>query len=238
MLAVTVLIATFNHGRYLGQAIDSVLAQSLPRSEFEIVIVDDGSTDETPHIVERYRRDIVGLRREHAGVEEACNAGLAVARGRYVVRVDSDDVVEPDLLVVETTVLDSRADAVAVSCDVHEEGAGGYRLLRVRDDNLFDRIGCGVMMRTVAVRGVGGYQRTFWEEYDLFIRLSRHGCFLHVPRTLYRYRRHEFNRTGSDAQRFRGWDELIDRWGLDLLRSLGSHDELELAAQYRAGRAR
>ena len=238
MTAVSVLIATFNHARYLGEAIESVRRQTLPRPEFEIIVVDDGSTDDTRRILDGYRGEIVALPRAHEGVEAASNAGLALARGRYVVRVDSDDLVEPDLLAAEVAVLDGHPAAVGVSCDRYEDGVHGSRLVRVREDNLFDRIGCGVMMRTDDVRAVGGYWRTFWEEYDLFIRLSRRGRFQHVPRPLYRYRRHQSNRTLDDAQRFQGWTDLIERWGLDLLRSLGSHAELESAAECRGAPGR
>ena len=179
----------------------------------------------------RYGTEIIVLPRPHEGVEAACNAGIAVARGRYLVRVDSDDVVERDLLRALTSVLDRSHEAVAVSCDVFEDSPEASRRLRVREDNLFDRIGCGVMMRTDVVRTAGGYRQTFWEEYDLFLRLSEKGRFLHVARPLYRYRRHETNRTLDEGQRTRGWLDLIERWGLDHLRAFGSHEELERVAR-------
>ena len=228
---VTVLVATFNRARYLDAAIDSVLDQSLPRHAFEVVVVDDGSTDDSLAVLARYGRDIVLLPRRHEGVEAACNAGIEIARGGYLVRVDSDDVVERDLLAALTAALDRRPDAAAVSCDVFEESVDGVRVLKVREDNLFDRIGCGVMMRTDVVRAVGAYRPTFWEEYDLFLRLSARGRLLHVARPLYRYRRHDTNRTLDDAQRTQGWMDLIERWGLDHLRAFGSHEELERVAR-------
>jgi glycosyltransferase involved in cell wall biosynthesis len=229
--AVTVLIATFNRARDLDAAIRSVLDQSLPRRDFEVIVVDDGSTDDTLAVLARYGSQIIVLARAHEGVEAACNAGIASARGRYIVRVDSDDVVERDLLLALTSALDACDDAVAVSCDFFEDTGDASRLLRVRDDNLFDRIGCGVLMRTDLVRAVGGYRRTFWEEYDLFLRLRDRGPILHVARPLYRYRRHQTNRTLDDAQRTRGWLELIEQWGLDRLRTFGSHEELERVAR-------
>jgi len=228
--AVTVLIATYNRARDLDAAITSVLDQSLPRQDYEVVVVDDGSTDDTLAVLARWGDAIVVVARPHEGVEAACNAGIAVARGRSLVRVDSDDVVERDLLERLVGALDEAPDAVAVSCDVIEVRRDGEKVVRVREDHLFDRIGCGVLMRTDVVRAVGGYRVTFWEEYDLFLRLREKGRFLHVARPLYRYRHHEGNRTLNDTHRIEGWRDLIDRWGLEHLRALGSHEELERVA--------
>ena len=228
---VTVLIVTFNRARDLDAAIASVLDQSLSRAEFEVVVVDDGSTDDTGQVLARYGDAIVIVARPHEGVEAACNAGIAIARGRYLVRVDSDDVVERELLSALVAALDDAPDAAAVSCDVVEVRRAGDTLVRVREDHLFDRIGCGVLMRTDLVRAVGGYRVTFWEEYDLFLRLAEKGRFLHVARPLYRYRHHDGNRTLDDGQRIQGWRDLIDRWGLEHLRAFGSHHELEQVAR-------
>jgi glycosyltransferase involved in cell wall biosynthesis len=231
--SVSVVVATFNRGASLGRALDTLLTQSLSRAEFEILVVDDGSEDDTGAVLARYRDEIVTVSTPHFGLVAACNTGLGLARGHYVVRVDSDDTVERELLASEMIVLEESPDAVAVACDRYEQAPAGTRVVKVDPSNVFDLIACGVMMRTEAVRRVGGYRATFWEEYDLFIRLRQTGAFAHVPAPLYRYVRDGANMTSFATDRLRGWNELIDRWGLDLLRRLGSHRELEAVGRER-----
>jgi glycosyltransferase involved in cell wall biosynthesis len=233
--SVSVVIATFNRAAWLNGAIETLLSQSLSRSEFEILVVDDGSEDDTNQVLARYRDDIVTVSVPHAGLVAACNVGLRQVRGKYLVRVDSDDTVERELLTSELTVLEQSPEVVAVTCDRYEHEREETRVVRVDPDNVFDLLATGVMMRTEAVRKVGGYRSTFWEEYDLFIRLRQVGAFARVPLPLYRYVRHGATMTSRDTDRVRGWNELIDRWGVDLLRRFGSHQELDAVSRERDG---
>src|SRR3989344_9239918 len=87
---VSVIIPIFNGERYADKAIESVLAQTLPASQ--IIVVDDGSWDETPAVLERYRGKIKIVRVKNRGVSNARNIGISLARGRYVAFLDHDDV--------------------------------------------------------------------------------------------------------------------------------------------------
>ena len=94
---VSIIVPAYNSGRYIGQCIDSLLAQSYRK--FEIIVVDDGSFDSTPRVLSRYAElGIVRVvRQENQGVSAARNAGLSLAKGEYVAFVDSDDIVHPEL---------------------------------------------------------------------------------------------------------------------------------------------
>ena len=92
-----------------------------------------------------------------------------------------------------------------------------------------------VMACADAVRAVGGYRPLFWEEYDLFLRLRALGPFLHLPRPLYRYRRHEGSMTADPERRRAGWRELLAAWDLASLRAAGRDEELEMIASTLSG---
>ena len=86
---VSVIIPTYNRAEMLPGAIDSVLGQDYPY--FELIVVDDGSTDETPRLLERYKDRITVMRRENAGVSAARNLGIGEAKGELIAFLDSDD---------------------------------------------------------------------------------------------------------------------------------------------------
>jgi glycosyltransferase involved in cell wall biosynthesis len=88
---ISVLIDTYNYGLYIEQAIDSVLAQDFPTAEREILVVDDGSTDDTPERMRKYGPAITYLRKRNGGQASAFNFGLACAGGKIVALLDADD---------------------------------------------------------------------------------------------------------------------------------------------------
>jgi glycosyltransferase involved in cell wall biosynthesis len=89
---VTALIDTYNHERFLAEAIESVLAQDFPAREMEILVVDDGSTDATPQVAARYADRIRYIRKENGGQASAFNVGFSEARGEFIALLDADDV--------------------------------------------------------------------------------------------------------------------------------------------------
>jgi glycosyltransferase involved in cell wall biosynthesis len=106
---VSVLIDTYNHERFIEQAIVSVLEQDFPAAEREIVVVDDGSTDRTPEIVKKFEPHVRLMRKENGGQASAFNAGIPECQGEIVAFLDGDDWWEPKKLcrVVETMDADS-----------------------------------------------------------------------------------------------------------------------------------
>src|SRR6202030_2884888 len=89
--AVTILIDTYNHERFIDEAIVSVLEQDFPRAETEILVVDDGSTDRTPEIVRKFQPDVRLIQKTNGGQASAFNAGIPEAQGKFVAFLDGDD---------------------------------------------------------------------------------------------------------------------------------------------------
>ena len=104
MIQVSVIIPAYNGDRYISAAIDSVLAQTY--SEYEIIVVDDGSTDNTSEVVKQYGDRVNYLSQSNQGVAASRNLGLAAARGEYIAFLDQDDVFLPDKLSTQVALLD------------------------------------------------------------------------------------------------------------------------------------
>ena len=113
---VSVIIPTFNRAHLVGQAIDSVLQQTY--TDYEVLVVDDGSTDGTGAVVEAYGDRVGYIRTTHGGVGHARNVGMHRARGRYLTWLDSDDLLYPYALELHTRVLDRFPDAAFVCAEM------------------------------------------------------------------------------------------------------------------------
>lgn len=225
---VSVIMATYNQSGTLGEALESLLRQEMPPGSCEIVVVDDGSTDATPDVLKRFAGRVAVIRQPNAGLPAACNAGLALCRGEYLARMDSDDTADPSWLRREMDLLELHPEAVCVYPDYVEVGEDGARTPRpVSEDNLYMLMACGPLMRARAVREAGGYRPFYWEEFDLYLRLREKGPLLHLARPLYFVRRHAASMTASPHRRMEGWEELLKEWGREVLEEAGRSPELE-----------
>jgi glycosyltransferase involved in cell wall biosynthesis len=214
--AVSVVMPAYNRERYVGEAIESVLAQTF--SDFELIVVDDGSTDATPQRVASLRDPRIRLlRREHRGISAAMNAGLRTARGAYVARLDSDDVWLPALLATQVAVLESRLEVGVVYARAQGMEADGTLTTHVwgvaprypRDSLrslLHGDCTCNitVVARRECLERAGLYDESLGtnEDWDLWLRVARHCRFAFTDRVLARFRWHEGNVTGPRSPRF------------------------------------
>ena len=203
---ITVLTTVYNGARYLNEAIESVLADGF--DDFELVIVDDASTDATPQILaDAAARDarIVLLRHEpNRGIPAAANRGLAVARGEYIARLDADDISLPGRLARQVAFLDAHPEVAMVSMNYEDIDASGAVIGRSHRDhppsvveyllNFSNSLGghSQVMFRRSAVQAAGGYDEScpVLLDYDLWTRIVRHGRIVVLPELGMRYRIH------------------------------------------------
>ncbi len=214
MPPITVLLPVHNGERYLEQAIASVLAQSF--EDFELLIVNDGSTDRTQEIIDAFRDSRIRriTRSSNLRLIATLNEGLGLARGRYVARMDADDLCAPRRLELQYRYLEAHPEIGVLGSAVRvidEHGRPGpvYRFPRGHD--LIDwamPLVCpmahpSVMMRRDAVLAAGGYAA--WalhaEDYDLWERMSRLTRFANLPEPLLDLRKHGGSVTVREAER-------------------------------------
>jgi hypothetical protein len=198
---VTVLMTVFNGERHLGEAIDSVLRQSF--ADFELLIVDDASTDGTAALLDAISSSRVRVTRneENLGLTRSLNRRLALARGTIIARHDADDVSEPERLARQIAFLDANPDVALAGAwyrKIDEAGASlGERTLPVDHDRLCwalhfycPIVHSAAVFRTSVVREIGGYDEAFVyaQDYDLWSRLAASYRVANVGELLVRYR--------------------------------------------------
>jgi glycosyltransferase involved in cell wall biosynthesis len=202
---VSVLMSVYNGERYLREAVDSILAQTF--GDFEFLIVDDGSTDGTAGILASCSDSRIRLIRNETnlGLTRSLNRGLTLARGKYIARQDADDVALPERLAVQVDHLEAHPEVIALGgrlCFIDSDGARIGEEARVVDHEdivaqLMQGIGAvphpAVVMRTDAVRQVGGYREEFRaaQDVDLWLRLAECGQLANLEQVIAYYRVHE-----------------------------------------------
>ena len=197
---VSVVMCTYNTEKYIAEAINSILNQSY--RNFEFIIWDDGSTDGTKAVVASFCDSRIRyFYHENTGLGMALRLACAEAKGKYIARMDSDDISLPDRLSKEMYFLENHLEYVLVSSAVYNIDDGGNVLGRVfpcSDDRVLKRaLACHsnmishpmVMMRREAYENAGGYIPIRKSQDMLFwSRLAQYGKFYNIPSPLGKYR--------------------------------------------------
>lgn len=206
--SVTVLMSVYNGATYLREAIKSILSQSY--KDFEFIIIDDGSTDDSLKIIESFAQSdnrIYFESHENCGLPTSLNKGLRLAKGTYIARQDADDISLPYRLQKQIEFFHNHTDAVLVFGGLQFIDKNG-RVEGTLTPGIADELipwhllftncvlGHGqVMFRKEAVLALGGYdvQYKYGQDYELWSRLVRQYTIHSIPDILFQYRRHENN---------------------------------------------
>jgi glycosyltransferase involved in cell wall biosynthesis len=213
---ITVLLAVFNGQEYLREAVESVLSQTF--GEFEFLIIDDGSTDNSLAILREYaRRDgrIRLVTRPNKGLTNTLNEGLSLATGEFLARMDADDVCMPRRFERQISYLKEHADCVLIGSRVLLMDPEGMPIREMCVEQTHDEIDSAHLnrgwpvvhpaatMRLSALKHIGGYRNEFntLEDLDLFLRLAEVGKLANLPDILLHYRQHFASVTHSKEQK-------------------------------------
>ena len=206
---VSIVIPALNQEKFIGRSIRSALNQQFRKDDFEVIVVDDGSTDRTTYALQVFGDSIQVLRNEqNLGLPAALNRGIRAARGRFVVSLDADDFVHEQYINLLYWHLMLNQTLPAVACDyilVDEQG------VYITHKNCeLEPIGCGIMFRIDHLIDLGLYDESFrlHEDQDLRIRFLKKFSIYRVPLPLYRYCRHEGNMT-NDQRSMAQYDQRL-----------------------------
>ena len=189
---ISVVITNYNYGKYIRRCLRSLLNQDLDRGRYELIVVDDRSKDDSLQAIESFGdagEVKIVVNKKNLGVGGSSRVGVDYSRGKYFVRVDADDYVQPPFLSMLYNFLRFCPDYVGVSCDYFLTD-NDERILSVKSFEE-DGLACGLMLRTSYLERIGSYNRkkTVFEDHDLFKRMDRAKIF-HLPVPLYNYVKH------------------------------------------------
>lgn len=197
-IKVSVIIPTYNREKFIGRCLRSLLSQSIGVENFEIILIDDGSTDYSGKIYEAFSEDIIIIKhKKNLGLPSALNTGIKKAKGRFIVRIDSDDYVNSEFLNILFLFISENPEYDAVACD-YQLVDDKENVIRKVDCNK-EPIGCGIMFKTKNLIEIGLYDEKFLlhEEKELRLRFEKKYKINRVPLALYRYRKHASNMTNN-----------------------------------------
>lgn len=247
---VSVLMPAYNAEKYIAAAIESILKQTF--SDFELIIINDGSTDQTPEIIEEYSqkdsRVIVLKNEKNLGICSALNRGLENARGIYLARMDADDWSYPERLKLQLDFLQDHPEVVIVGgmievCD-QDLRVLNRRSYPLTDEEIRKKIlrlnpfaHPATFYRLETAKKVGGYNPhlVLVEDYDFYFRLGNYGKFGNLPQTILKLRTYPASysfQNISNQSRLNLYVRLktVNEYGY----SMGWLDKLFLAANFLA----
>jgi glycosyltransferase involved in cell wall biosynthesis len=198
-MKVSVIIPCYNQGRFLGEAIESVLDQTYPADRIEIIVVNDGSTDHTEEIALKY--PVTLLSQPNKGLPSARNMGISASNGEYILPLDSDDKLHPRFL--ETTAAILANDSSVGVVHTHRQHFGTMHSRKLAEIVHVSRLikkcvlnYCSLYRKEVWLE-VGGYNPGMtlgYEDWDFWLSVAETSWQFHLVReVLFYYRRHEYS---------------------------------------------
>lgn len=211
---ITVVVCTYNHGAWIERCIRSLLNQKfIKKDEFEIVLIDDKSTDSTGKILKNFS-ELENLRihsnKKNIGLPKSLNKAIKLSKGRYVTRVDSDDYVQRNFLFLSKLFLDMNREYQAVAVDYIK--VDNFETVLSKENCLKNEIACGIMYRKECLINIGLYNEKFKmrEGHEINQRFKKKFKIGRLELPLYKYRMHEKNRT-KNLKKVNYFDKLLKK---------------------------
>ena len=191
-MKISIIVTNFNYSKFLDRAIRSAFVQNYPTDKYELIVVDDCSTDKSLEIIESYG-DLISkiYLKDNVGLSKARNIGVEKSNGEYIIFIDADDFIHRDLIFIAGMFLDQNEMFDAVSVDYITVDEKGHEIKRVAfSDN---PLACGIMYRKEKFINIGMFDENLRvnEDKEFRERFNEKSYKMHnIELPLYRYRKH------------------------------------------------
>ena len=209
-MKISVIITCYNLEKYIARAINSCINQTMSDESYEIIVVDDNSSDSSWEIINSFGSIVKAIKhRDNRGVAAASNTGIRAASGKYIVRVDGDDFINKNFIHTMTQFLDWNEDIGFVYCDHIVVKSSNERKQSINTLESLLNHGAGVVFRKKYLEAIGLYDEELRnrEDYDLILRYIKNFNGHHVRLPYYRY----FKRTGSLSTKTRARNRIMKK---------------------------
>ena len=214
---ISVITPAYNQEKYIARCLRSIVNQTIDKSKFEVILVDDGSKDKTNYAMQLFLNpfdyNIEILENfTNKGLPYSLNKAINFCKGDYIVRVDADDFVNNNFLQFLSTYLDLNPESNAVACDYNLVDDKGNFISRINCKDY--HIGCGIMFKKNTIMEIGLYDEELLmnEEVDLRIRYEAKYIIERLAIPLYRYRQHETNMTKDTLNKLKYDEKLVKKY--------------------------
>ncbi len=207
---VTIYITNYNYGKYIEQSINSVLSQTY--KSIDLIIIDDGSIDNSYEIIKKYEglESIRTVFQKNKGLNATNNVAIELAKGKYIMRLDADDFLEPSAVAIMVALLEADDSLGLVFPDYYYVDADGKITGQERRHHFDDEVtlydqpahGACTMVRLDFLKALGGYDESFscQDGYELWIKFTSFHKVTNISRPLFSYRRHGSNLTSNEKR--------------------------------------
>ncbi len=197
-IKISVIIPTYNNSKFLARCLRSILSQSYDYNFYEVIVINDGSNDNTEEILKIFKEDIIIIKNsKNLGLPRSLNKGIKKSKNQFIVRLDSDDYVNRLFLEQLSLFFNLNRNYNAIACDYLLVTDSGKLIKRFNSIN--DPIACGILFKKKDLITLGMYNIKFklHEDKEIMIRFNKKYMIGRLEMPLYRYRRHKKNITNN-----------------------------------------
>ena len=197
-MKISVIIPAYNAQKTIKKSLDSVLNQNFLKSEIEIIVINDGSTDNTLEILKRYGKKIKVISQKNKGPVVASNRGFKEAKGKYLIKIDADDYFKKGVLREMVLIMEDNNKLDFVYCNYYEKPERGTKKVVSTKNNIFKTLASGIMIKRESFKKMGFYsEKMKFPEYDLLLKTIGKWKGYHIDKPLFFYIRSKKSITGN-----------------------------------------